>query len=60
MAESERTNVNVTYNCVLQQLYVYAGLLIIYAALNTFPLSSLTRLVRLGAVWQVAGEPNHA
>ena len=40
----------------MQQLDVYAGLLVVYAALNTFPLSSLTRLVRLGAVWQVVGE----
>jgi len=34
-------------------------LLVIYASVNTFTLKSLTQLARIGAVWQVAGEPAH-
>ena len=42
---------------MMQQLYIFGGLLIIYASVNAFPLKTLTRLARVGAVWQVAGKP---
>jgi len=44
---------------MLQQLYIYGGLLVIYASVNTFTLKSLTQVARIGAIWQVAGEPLH-
>ncbi|KAL0046843.1 hypothetical protein WJX82_011289 [Trebouxia sp. C0006] len=37
------------------QLYIYGGLLVIYASVNTFTLKSLTQVARIGAIWQVAG-----
>ncbi|DBB03720.1 TPA: hypothetical protein ACH3X3_011033 [Trebouxia sp. C0006] len=40
---------------MLQQLYIYGGLLVIYASVNTFTLKSLTQVARIGAIWQVAG-----
>ncbi len=44
---------------MLQQLYMLGGLLVIYASVNTFTLKSLTHVARIGASWQVAGEPAH-
>ena len=45
-----------TFSCLLQQLYIFGGLLMTFACINAFPLATLTRLVRIGALWQVAGE----
>jgi len=44
---------------MLQQLYMFGGLLVIYASVNTFTLKSLQQVARIGAIWQVAGEPAH-
>lgn len=40
---------------LVQQLYIFGGLLISYACVNTFPLKALNHLTWIGAVWQVAG-----
>ncbi|KAL0018124.1 hypothetical protein WJX77_006203 [Trebouxia sp. C0004] len=37
------------------QLYVYGGLLIVYASINGFPLKTVTKLARIGTWWLVAG-----
>ncbi|KAL0024345.1 hypothetical protein WJX79_001112 [Trebouxia sp. C0005] len=37
------------------QLYMFGGLLVIYASVNTFTLKSLTHVARIGALWQVVG-----
>ncbi len=42
---------------MLQPLYMFGGLLVIYACVNSFTLKSLTQVARIGAIWQVAGEP---
>ena len=44
---------------MLQQLYMFGGLLVVYASMNTFTLKSLTQVARIGAIWQIAGEPAH-
>ncbi len=43
----------------LQQLFMYGGLLIIYASLNAFPLKTMVKLARIGAWWLVAGSVTH-
>ena len=43
----------------LQQLYMYGGLLIVYASLNAFPLKTVVKLARIGAWWLVAGSVTH-
>ena len=42
---------------LLQILYIFGGLLIIFACINAFPLRSVTRLAHLGVFWQIAGMP---
>ena len=43
----------------LQQLYIYGGLLIVYASINAFPLKTVARLAKFGAWWLVAGSDPH-
>ena len=38
---------------------MFGGLLVIYASVNSFTLKSLRHVARIGAIWQVAGEPVH-
>ncbi len=42
--------------CVMQQLYIYAGILAVNATVNSAPLRVLVRVAKVGAVWQVLGQ----
>jgi len=42
-------------NGVVQELYLYMGLLVINATINSAPLKVVARIARVGAIWQVLG-----
>ena len=46
---------NVVSQCVVQQLYLYMGLLVINATINSAPLKVLARIARVGAMCQTLG-----
>lgn len=41
---------------VMQLLYMYVGMLAINATINSSPLEVVTRIAKVGAVWQVLGQ----
>ena len=43
----------------MQQLYLFGGLLIIFAIINVQPVSFVGRLAELGAIFNFVGEPSH-
>ena len=46
---------HLTEHPAVQQLYIYGGLLVIYASINGFPIKTLAKLGRIGALWLVVG-----
>ncbi len=44
------------YACAVQQLYIYGGLLVINATINSAPLKVVVRIAKVGAAWHVIGE----
>lgn len=40
----------------MQLLYMYAGMLAINATINSSPLEVVTRIAKVGAIWQVLGQ----
>jgi len=46
---------SLSVNGVVQELYLYMGLLVINAIINSAPLKVLARIARVGAIWQILG-----
>lgn len=44
-------------HCCVQQLYLYVGLLVINATINSAPLKVIVRIAKIGALWQTLGWP---
>lgn len=44
-------------HCCVQQLYLYVGLLVINATINSAPLKVIVRIAKMGALWQILGWP---
>ena len=44
-------------HCCVQQLYLYVGLLVINATINSAPLKVIVRIAKIGALWQILGWP---
>lgn len=56
LALSDQARAQTSHWLLLQQLYMFGGLLSLFAVINSMPLASVGKIAYVGAIWHVLGE----